>query len=385
MNVSSRYSSTRLSADAGLRLDAEFNAAVARGVFPGASLLIASNGVPHFERTWGRVELGGTAVNPSTRFDLASLTKPLVTAPLCMAAIAQGLIDLDDPLTRFFPPGSVPPDKQDITVKQLLSHSSGLAPYKPFYNELIKIPAESRRKALSAMILQTPLEAPPGKTANYSDLGFMVLGHILEMRMGGMLNQLANSILFAPQGINELHFCPILPEGALEEIIPRTGEYFAATQVCPWRKRLLFGEVDDENSWTLSGVAGHAGLFGTARGIFSLLSFLWNIYEGNITNKLLPGELVRLFWTRVGVPENSDWCLGYDTPSRKSSSAGRHFSRDTIGHLGFTGVSFWLDLQRGILVILLTNRVHPTRDNDEIRQFRPVLHDIIMEALINGK
>ena len=169
---------------------------------------------------------------------------------------------------------------------------------------------------------------------------------------------------------------------------------FAATQFCPWRKRLLSGEVDDENAWTLNGVAGHAGLFGTARGVFELLSFLWNIYEGNVwspptgrrSSARSSRDLVRLFWTRTEVAEGlSDWCLGYDTPSRKGySSAGRHFSRNTIGHLGFTGVSFWLDLEKRVLVILLTNRVHPTRQNDEIRQLRPVLHDIIMEALTHG-
>ena len=143
---------------------------------------------------------------------------------------------------------------------------------------------------------------------------------------------------------------------------PQSDSRFAATQFCPWRKRLLFGEVDDENAWTLNGVAGHAGLFGTARGVFKLLSFLWNIYEGNVARRrrlpprrpavpsrpLRSRDLVRLFWTRTEVAEGlSDWCLGYDTPSRKGySSAGRHFSRNTIGHLGFTGVSFWLDLEK---------------------------------------
>jgi CubicO group peptidase (beta-lactamase class C family) len=168
---------------------------------------------------------------------------------------------------------------------------------------------------------------------------------------------------------------------------PSSGIQFAATQVCAWRKRLLFGEVDDENAWTLNGVAGHAGLFGTARGVFKMLSFLFNIYEGNLCDPLWPRDLVRLFWTRTGIAEgSSDWCLGYDTPSRKGySSAGRYFSSNTIGHLGFTGVSFWLDLEKRIMVILLTNRVHPTRQNDEIRQLRPVLHDIIMEALTHGK
>ena len=156
-----------------------------------------SGPAPIFERTWGSVESGGAPVTPSTRFDLASLTKPLVTAPLCMAAIERGLLSLDDPISRFFP-GSVPGDKEGITVRSLLSHSSGLPAYEPFYLELIKLPPEARRNALASMILQTPLDNPPGKTANYSDLGFMLLGLILERQMGDRLDRLARDFLFAP-------------------------------------------------------------------------------------------------------------------------------------------------------------------------------------------
>ncbi len=399
MKVCSEYSKLRLHADSESRLDTEFKAAICRGVFPGASLLISHGLTPIFERTWGSVESDGAAVTPSTRFDLASLTKPLVTAPLCMAAIQRGVLNIDDPICRFFP-GSIPGDKEEITARHLLSHCSGLPAYRPFYSELIKLPSEARRNALLSMILQTPLDAPPGKAANYSDPGFMLLGLILEHQMGERLDRLARDFLFDRLQIDELHFCPIESEGVIKENSPiqkreafcsslraSSGAQFAATQVCNWRKRLLFGEVDDENAWTLNGVAGHAGLFGTARGVFELLAFLLNIYEGNLTDPLWPRGLVRLFWTRTEISGGlSDWCLGYDTPSRKGySSAGQHFSSNTIGHLGFTGVSFWLDLEKRIMVILLTNRVHPTRQNDEIRQLRPVLHDIIMEALTHGK
>ena len=398
MNVFSKYSKLRLPVDLEPRLDAEFKTAIGRGVFSAASLLISQDRA-NFERTWGSVRTNGVAVTPSTRFDLASLTKPLVTAPLCMAAIQRGFLNLDDPLSRFFP-GAVPGDKEGITVKHLLSHSSGLSPYEPFYTELIELPPETRRSALMSMILKTPLDAPPGKAANYSDLGYMLLGLILEDLTGEKLDRCAQTFLFAGLGIDELEFCRIdNPVIDGEQRIPDkpsaepdasahrfSGSRYAATQFCPWRKRLLFGEVDDENAWCLNGVAGHAGLFGTARGVFSLVSFLWNIYDGKISDLSWPRDLVRLFWTRTALDDGlSAWCPGYDTPSRKSSSAGRHFSTNTIGHLGFTGVSFWLDLEKEILVILLTNRVHPTRQNDEIRQLRPILHDIIMEALIYGK
>jgi CubicO group peptidase (beta-lactamase class C family) len=372
-------------------LGAEFEEAIRRGVFSGASLLISGGLGPDFEGTWGTVELGGVPVTLSTRFDLASLTKPLVTAPLCMVAVQRRFVSLDDPLSRFFP-GLVPDDKERITVRSLLSHSSGLPAYEPFYPELIKMPDETRRTALASMILETPLDAAPGKRAQYSDLGFMLLGLIIERQMGGRLDRLARDFLFDPLGIDELHFCPTpsdLSHKARSYSLSRPSSSvltYAATQFCPWRKRLLWGEVDDENAWALNGVAGHAGLFGTARGVFKLLSFLWNIYEANVSDRLWPPEIVRPFWTRAQVAGGlSDWCLGYDTPSRKGySSAGRYFSSNTIGHLGFTGVSFWLDLEKRVLVILLTNRVHPTRQNDEIRRFRPVLHDFIMESLEYG-
>ena len=147
MNVCSKYSNLQLTADSESRLDAEFEAAIRRGVFSGASLLISGGRASDFQRTWGTVESGGASLTPSTRFDLASLTKPLVTAPLCMVAVESGLIDLDDSLSRFFP-GSVPGDKEGITVRSLLSHSSGLPAWVPFYLELIKLPPEERRKSV---------------------------------------------------------------------------------------------------------------------------------------------------------------------------------------------------------------------------------------------
>ena len=356
------------------RLDAEFEAAIRRGVFSGASLLVARDRKVVFESVRGSVERGGAPVCADVRFDLASLTKALVTAPLFMRAVEAGSICLDDSLRRFFP-GRVPEDKRSITARSLLSHTSGLPAYAPFYLELVKLPPEKRREALASMLLETPLENPPGKAANYSDLGFMLLGLILERQTGRRLDFLAREFLFSPLGIDELHFRP--PTGA--------AGAFAATQSCPWRKRLLRGEVDDENAWALDGVAGHAGLFGTARGVFELLSHLWGIYENDVTSRPSPPispETLRLFWTRTGL---GDWCLGYDTPSPEGyCSAGRFFSSNTVGHLGFTGVSFWLDLQNRVLMILLTNRVHPTRQNDEIRQFRPVIHDIVMKALLYG-
>ncbi|MGC9195210.1 MAG: serine hydrolase domain-containing protein [Syntrophobacteraceae bacterium] len=404
MNVNSPYSPPPLPADSRNRFDAAFQSAIAEGVFPGACLLVARDRKVVFEGTWGRVKTGGVPVSATTRFDLASLTKALVTAPLCMIAADAGALGLDDSISRFFP-SLVDKDKDAITVRSLLSHSSGLPPYVPFYLKLAPLPAPQRRDALASMILNTPLDSAPGKAPNYSDLGFMLLGLILERRLGGRLDRLARELLFEPLGIDELHFCPLHSPASVAASLQQDdssvstharGRY-AATQYCPWRKKLLWGEVDDENCWALDGVAGHAGLFGTARGVFQLLNFLWGLYESNGAGKSpvsgtcahphppISPETLRLFWTRTDPAGSSDWCLGFDTPSAKGySSAGGLISQKSIGHLGFTGVSFWLDLKNRILIILLTNRVHPTRKNDDIRQFRPLLHDIVMKELLYG-
>ena len=139
--------------------------------------------------------------------------------------------------------------------------------------------------------------------------------------------------------------------------------------------------MHDENAYCLGGVAGHAGLFGTARGICDLLRALWNIHNGGDASVALAPSVVRAFWMRQNLVPESSWALGFDTPSAAGSSAGTRFSSRSIGHLGFTGTSFWMDLEREILVILLTNRVHPTRTNDRIKLFRPVFHDVVMDCL----
>jgi len=157
-------------------------------------------------------------------------------------------------------------------------------------------------------------------------------------------------------------------------------EEFAATEDCPWRKRVLQGEVHDDNAWTLGGYSGHAGLFSTAEDIYVMANMLREHYLGKRKDFLRP-ETVREFFRRQDVVKGSDWALGWDTRSLEGSSAGKYFSRDSVGHTGFTGTSIWMDLEKDVIAILLTNRVHPKRDNDKIKQFRPVFHDTVMEEL----
>jgi serine-type D-Ala-D-Ala carboxypeptidase len=360
-------------------LDRLFTEALMARTFSGASLLVARPDLILFHKTWGQTQHGGCAVDARTLFDLASLTKPLVTAPLCMHAVSQGKFALDDTLSLFFSRNLLPPEKKAITIRQLLSHSSGLPAYEPFYRELIFIEAPRRQVALLEKVLRAPLVSEPGTSTCYSDLGFMLLCMILEVVYGSPIDHVASQ--FLPNGT--LGFCrllvptdPTLPP----ERLAATGSVFAATEDCPWRKRLLAGEVHDENAYCLGGVAGHAGLFGTAHGVFELLAFLWKVYRGIVRDGLWTPEVVQEFWTRHSAAPEATWMLGYDTPSLENSSAGNHFSPRSLGHLGFTGTSFWFDLDQEILIVLLTNRVYPTRENERLKRFRPAVHNLVMET-----
>ncbi len=363
-------------------IDELFRAALRDKVFSGASLIAATPGNILIHRNWGTTMKGGNPVADGTRFDLASLTKALVTAPLYAWAVGTGKLDLDWAMSRFFSSDILPADKAGITLRHLLNHCSGLPAYHPFYRELIGTPPPLRRNALLSRILRTPLLNEPGRMSCYSDLGFLLLGMILENTLGNSLEPLSSEILFAPLGIRSLHYCPMVVPTNPEELPKRsTAELleFAATEFCPWRRRLLVGEVHDENAYCLGGVAGHAGLFGTAHGVFRLLSFLAEVHSGRNTS--WPAAVLREFWTRQNAAAESTWALGYDTPSASGSSSGVYFSPRSVGHLGFSGTSFWIDPDTGIMVILLTNRIYPTRQNEKLKAFRPAVHNLVMEAL----
>jgi serine-type D-Ala-D-Ala carboxypeptidase len=375
----------------GAKLEHLFRDALQQRFFSGASVLLANPRSVFFEATYGTTGYGPEAVPVTfhTRFDLASLTKPLVTASLCMLLASAGELDLDGTLQTLFPAGLLPDDKKAITLRQLLSHCSGLPAYRPYYEKLIQTPQVNRPDTLLKWVLAEPLLAPPGETACYSDLGYMVLQAILRGHYRANLDEAFSRCFLGPLGIGELGFHRL--ENVLDATTQprlsadRHGLEFAHTEFCPWRKRLLQGEVHDENAYCLGGVAGHAGLFGTASGICDLLQTLWKLHNGGDASVALAPSVVQTFWRRQDLVPGSSWALGFDTPSTAGSSSGSRFSRRTIGHLGFTGTSFWIDLEREILIILLTNRVHPTRTDDRIKLFRPVFHDAVMDCLYARK
>ena len=340
-------------------------------IFPGAVLLVARDEEILLHEAWGMADFSsGRAVTLETVFDLASLTKPLATTLAVMRLVHQGLLELETPLSTVLPV-MAGTDKAGVTVRQLLSHASGWPAWQPYFERLRTLPQEERRPWLARYLAEEPLVAAPGKVFLYSDLDFLALGLMVEACSGMRLDRFVQQEIYRPLGMEDLFFNP------LDE--PPVARSYAATEQCPWRGCLLCGAVHDDNAYTLNGVAGHAGLFGTAAGVWTLLRALRRIYLGEGDSGWLSRSLVETMWTRV---ERSDWALGFDTPSAQGSSTGGRFSPNSVGHLGFTGTSFWLDLDRGITVVLLTNRVHPSRSNVRIREFRPRIHAAVMEWLL---
>jgi CubicO group peptidase (beta-lactamase class C family) len=366
----------------------EMSAAVSRGVFPGAVLLVREGARVFYLRAFGHrsLEPAVTPLSEETVFDVSSLTKAFATSVAMMLMVKEGRLRLDDRVTRFFHNFGVH-GKTHITFRQLLSHCSGLPAWRPYYQEILDVERrEGRINFLGShgaksyvyhAILRERLEAEPGTRTLYSDLGFMLLGAVVEEIAGMALDRFCQSRLFRPLGLRATAFVDLslLRTHRLE---PAT-EIIAPTEHCRWRKRVLCGVVHDDNAYAMGGVSGHAGLFSSARDLDTILCHLRDSYRN--VSQMIPQRIIREFWSRDPTVPQSTWCLGWDSPSPVGSSAGTRFSPHTVGHLGFTGTSAWLDLERDRHVILLSNRVHPSRENEAIREFRPLIHDRIVEAL----
>lgn len=343
---------------------------VSQGIFPGAVLLIADNSGILFFKAYGFANIfNKRMMTVETCFDLASLTKPLATTLAVMTLVEEGKISPDQPVAEILEPfGSL--SKAPITIRNLLLHNSGLPDYRPYYRELVQKKPSERITALNRFLAAEPLQAACGERVCYSDLGFMVLHWILETVLKMPLDQMLAEKIYGPLMLNSLGFIQNLRETAYPA---------AATEWCRYRGTLLEGRVQDENADVTGGVAGHAGLFGNALDIHGLLMALFRAYIGQNHDGPFCSRSVRLFFK---LDTAAGRALGFDTPSKSGSSSGKWFSENSVGHLGFTGVSFWMDLKRGIWIILLTNRVHPDRRNQKIKAFRPVLHDMVMESYL---
>ncbi|MBW2060136.1 MAG: beta-lactamase family protein [Deltaproteobacteria bacterium] len=362
------------------RLQEEMDRAVAAGVFPGGVLLAARGSQVAATITAGRLEysLKASPVRTETIYDLASLTKVLSTAILTMIFLEQGRFGLESSLKQLWP-GRVPPDKRGLTLTQLLSHTSGLPAWRPYFEVLNQVPIGKHRTRMAELILEEPLESEPGKRSEYSDLNFILLGLILEEIAQARQEQLFEELVARPLGLKRTGYRPMDRKN-----LASAGS-IAPTEDCPDRGGVLKGEVHDKNAWALSGVAGHAGLFGTAGEVWRIMASLRASFRHEPGSRLVLKHIVQSFWLWESQAISLNSALGFDRPVENDSAAGHYFSRASVGHLGFTGASLWYDPDQDLTVILLTNRVHPSSTNEAIKKFRPFIHDLVFEKLVGKR
>jgi CubicO group peptidase (beta-lactamase class C family) len=357
------------------------DSAVARGAAPGAVL-----GVIHdrerFVYGTGRLgDLDATRPGATTIYDLASLTKVVGLTTGLMLAVNEGRIDLDAPVQRYVP-AFAGTEKEKITVRLLLAHAGGLPAWRPLFR------AVSSRQDAFALADTTPLEYPPGSKDLYSDLGAIVLTQVLETVYHQRIDSLLQQRVFGPLGLTSLGYLP--PSGWLSRIAP--------TEMDPWRGRVLRGEVHDENAAVMDGVSGHAGLFGSVEDLLGFAEWMLEQVDRRSGGQALEStvstdgmdrpsdrptvrpSVVQTFTSRQNVVPGSTRALGWDTPDSGSSS-GSLLSPHSIGHTGFTGTSIWIDFDRRVAIVLLSNRVHPTRNNPRWNPVRAGIADLVMTTL----
>jgi len=336
--------------------------AIADKAFPAAVVEVGTAHQPLWRHAFGQLtfESAAPATRDDTVFDLASLTKVLATASIVMRVVERGGLGLDDPVAMHISLWRDTHSGQPVTIRDLLAHCSGLPAHLPLFRE------HRGRIAFEQVICNTSLEYEPRSASIYSDLGFMLLGFVLDdiaplpVQFDTLMQQMGS--------IQDLQFHP--PKAWRTKVAP--------TRQDPWRRRLLIGEVDDDNAWALGGAAGHSGLFGTAQSVGECARHVLQILEGR--QGVVREETLRTFITRRADVPGSSRALGWDT-MLPTSSCGTRLSPRAFGHAGFTGTSLWIDPDEAIYVVLLTNRVHPSPDNDAIKQIRPALHDAVIDEL----
>lgn len=324
-------------------------------------------------------------VDPQTIYDLASLTKVIGLTTACMILVNEGRLDLDAPVQAYVPEFRGP-DKDRVTIRHLLTHSSGLPAWRPLFRE-----ARDRRTAL-ALVDTTPLDTVPGAHFVYSDLGAILLMQVVERITGERIDRYLARRVFQPMGMTSTRYLP--PRSWRDRIAPTEID-------TAFRRRLIRGEVHDENAGRMGGVSGHAGLFSNAPDLARFAAWLLDTYgreQGARSSSLtasdthpapcsvlcFSSDIVVQFTHRQGLPPGSTRALGWDTPSDSGySSAGTKLARTSFGHTGFTGTSIWMDPERDVFVILLTNRVNPTRANTKILQVRAAVADLVADALLD--
>ena len=373
-------------------IQAALQSAVDDGVFPGAVLAVRLRGELQCVAVAGRLssEPPGLLVRPTTMYDLASLTKPLATVTSVLLLIQRAKVGLQDLVQQVLAELEGTPIGQ-ITVRDLLTHCSGLPGWRPFYERFDArgiVPGLSGenqpvKQQVLQMIRDEPLIYACGARSVYSDLGFILLGFLVERLSGMALDLWCKEAIVRPLGADPLMFCPTVGRTQQGVVCLNVDpSQIAPTERDEWRNRYLCGEVHDANAAAMGGVAGHAGLFGTAESVLAVSGAWLRGYHGR--ESILDEKLVRQFTIRQESAAQSSWALGWDTPSALSSS-GSCFSERSFGHLGYTGTSLWIDPLRELEVVLLSNRVHPNRRNEKIKTFRPLVHNLVYREYVSAR
>lgn len=365
---------------------------VEEGVFPGCALIVGKSGYTLFQGAYGqrysKASRNSDTLSPitsNTVFDIAGLTAVVVTTTLVMKLVEAGKLLLDDRISRYLQ-GFCGNTRSKITVGQLLSHTSGLPQWMPFFEDLLKEHSGARlgiitsRAAREFVYMNTErlaLKTEPGTKQVFSDLGLIVLGQIIEMMTGLPLDKAAYKFITQPLGLKSSSYIDL-------SMIKRRGihpvtDVIAPTEECPWRKRILCGEVHDDNAWVMGGIAPHSGFFASAPDLHVFAHHLLECYNGK--SEYISQDVIRQFWAGSEGSIRGSIRYGWDSPSRENGLYDSILSDQAVGACGFTGCSLWIEPSKGIDVVFMTNRIHPTRANKKIIPFRVELHNAILKAL----
>lgn len=354
---------------------------------PGAVVYVGMGGELVYSKAFGCRALTPepTSMFEEVVFDVGELTQSLITTTLCMKLVDRGAIEVDRKLSRVFQSFGVL-GKERMTVRHLLNHTSGYPANIPFFRRIAKADQAERMGMMSSRgavdevyteIFRAKLDNIPGKVMKPSDVGFMLLGHAIEIVSGSSLDKFAQRSIFLPLELRSTGFIKLstLKKDKLEPV----SEVIAPTGKCSWRNKLICGEVYDENAWAMGGIAGHSGLFSTADDIFKLVTELADSWQGR--SPFVSRGVVDQFWKRDSANPEDTWALGWNTGGFEGSAAGRHFSRFSVGRDSRTGCAVWLDLERDLVVLFLSNQLHAHPEGNRCKEIVPIVNDLVVEAL----
>jgi CubicO group peptidase (beta-lactamase class C family) len=343
------------------------NQAISDSAFPGCAVSIGYQGKLIFEQSFGNFTYDSDSpkIEVNSIFDLASVTKVVATTTTSMILYDQGRLNLDWKVIDVVP-AFQGKDKEKVTIRHLLTHTSGLPGWIRFYLDL------TGKERIIQEICDTDLENKPGTTYEYSDLGMIMMQKIIETIAKKSLDQLVRDYITTPLNMKRTFYNP--DSSLINQIVP--------TEISEWHQKLVHGFVHDENTYVMGGVSGHAGLFSTVQDLFVFCQMYLN--RGLYNNRrILKAETINFFTTRQNIVEGSTRALGWDTRSEKHSMAGDYMSMRAFGHSGFTGTTVWIDPENQVFVVLLSNRVFPTRENRKISSVRPIVHNYVMRTMLD--